>query len=282
MNLVICGHPLGVCCKKGSEWIAFLAALAGRGFAHVELTVADVEPGSCVFDRSYLARSRAAIGEQGLRVSVHAPGGTNLGEKVRRIRQVSLDMVREAVEVAEALGGEWVTVHAGAAGLGNGPLEHKRPRLDIVVDSLQRIVDATAGCGVKLAVENLPRLPVGQALCRLADSAEELRYVVTAVDSPRVGALVDIGHARIHSADDAWTREFIATVEPWVLGYHLHWNDRRDDLHRPLAADDGAELAGYLAAVARTSPRAPILLECYSLAENLASLDTLVRLGLTG
>lgn len=273
------GQALGVCCKKGNEWLDYLGRLDGHGFEHIELNIADVSPRSPIYDPAYRARVKRAVGELGLGVSLHCIGGTNLAEKVDRIRQVSLDIACEAVEVADALGARWVTLHLGTAGISNADPARKRTRLALVVDSIEQILARTAGSTVQLGLENLPRLPETQALSRLGDCAEELAIVLGGLPSPRVGVVFDLGHARINRPTDQHVRDFLAAVGARVIGFHLHWNDGREDLHAPLEIAARDELCGYLAAIGRSLHHpAPVLLECHSLADNLACADVLRQL----
>jgi sugar phosphate isomerase/epimerase len=279
MKTPLTGQSLGVCCKKGNEWLDYLARLGGHGFEHIELNIADVSPRSPIYDPAYRDRVKHATEDLGLGVSLHCLGGTNLAEKVDRIRQVSLDIACEAVEVADALGARWLTLHLGTAGISNADPARKRARLDVVVDSIERILARTAGSGVMLGLENLPRLPAEQALSRLGDCAEELAIVLTRCTSPRVGVVFDLGHARINRPGDGYVRDFLAAVGPRIIGFHLHWNDSREDLHAPLDAGECAELCGYLAAIdEQLDHPAPVLLECYSLSDNLACAAVLREL----
>jgi sugar phosphate isomerase/epimerase len=279
MKTPLTGQALGVCCKKANEWLDYLARLDGHGFEHIELNIADVSPRSPIYDPAYRDRVKRAAGELGLGVSVHCIGGTNLAEKVDRIRQVSLDIACEAVEVADALGARWVTLHLGTAGISNADPARKRARLDLVADSIEHILARTAGSAVQLGLENLPRLPPEQALSRLGDCAEELAIVLARCASPRVGVVFDLGHARINRPTDQYVRDFLAAVGPRVIGFHLHWNDSREDLHAPLDAGERDELCSYLATIGRELHHpAPVLLECHSLSDNLACAAVLREL----
>jgi sugar phosphate isomerase/epimerase len=283
MKTPMTGQALGVCCKKGNEWLDYLARLDGHGFEHIELNIADVSPRSPIYDPAYRQRVKRAVSELGLGLSLHCVGGTNLAEKVDRIRQVSLDIVCEAVEVADDLGARWLTLHLGTAGISNAHPERKRARLGLVADSIEQILARTAGSQVMLGLENLPRLLPVQALSRIGDCAEELEAVLARLASPRVGVVFDIGHARINRPADRYVRDFLAVVGPRVLGFHLHWNDGIEDIHAPLDDRERDELCGYLDAIgAQLTHPAPVLLECHSLSENLASAAVLRQLGRGG
>jgi sugar phosphate isomerase/epimerase len=277
-------QALGVCCKKGNEWLDYLAKIVGHGFEHIELNIADVSPRSPIYDPVYRKRVKRAVHELGLGLSLHCVGGINLAEKVDRIRQVSLDIVCEAVEVADDLGARWLTLHLGTAGISNAHPERKRSRLEIVIDSIEQILTRTAGCPVMLGLENLPRLLPVQALSRLGDCAEEFETVLARLASPRVGVVFDIGHARINRPAKRYVRDFLAAVGPRVLGFHLHWNDSLEDLHAPLDAGERDELCDYLEAIIRAQLEhpSPVLLECYSLFENLSSAALLRQLAGAG
>jgi sugar phosphate isomerase/epimerase len=280
MTALRTGHPLGVCCKKGNDWLGFLAGLSGHGFEHIELNIADESPGSRVYDPLYCQQVRRLIDELGMSVSLHCMEGINLGEKVSRLRAVSMDIVCEAVELAEVLGAAWLTLHLGAAGISNAQPDRKRARLELVADTLEQILARTAGSKVVLGLENLPRIPPGHAMSRLGDCAEEFAIMLARLTSPRIGVVFDVGHARINRLADRQLRDFMSVIGARAVGVHLHWNDEVEDLHAPLHIQARNELSGHLDAIgAELAPSAAVLLECHSLAENLASARVLRELG---
>lgn len=274
MKDAISNKPIGVCCKK-DDWTQFVAAIDGEGFEHLELSFSGSDPDSQLFDSVLLGQIRAMSARCGLPLSVHAPGGINLAEKVTRLRSVSVQVVKEAVIAADQLGARWVTVHLGAAGFPNSDVQQKYARLELAVDSLQQVLRATAESRVLLALENLPRNPASTSVCRLGDCGDELAYVLRALDSPRVGVVLDVGHARMFAGDDA-LQALLAKVAPRVLGFHLHWNDRSVDAHAVLPRRSD-ELDHHLRTIDRmVSAQTPVLLENHTLAENRDSARVLI------
>lgn len=275
MKDTLSNQPIGICCKKDRDWTQFVAAIDRETFEHVELSFAGSDPDSQMFDAALLAEVRALAAERGVPLSVHAPGGINLAEKVARLRAVSVQILCEAVVAAHRLDARWLTVHLGSAGFPNSDVRQKRARLALAAEALHDVLRATADSPVLLALENLPRNPASLGVCRLGDCGDELREVLSAIDSSRIGVVVDVGHARMFQ-DRGGVAELVGAVADRIVGFHLHWNDRRLDSHDPLPAAS-EELAAHLGSIRRlVGARAPVLLESHTLADNLRSARVLL------
>jgi sugar phosphate isomerase/epimerase len=275
MKEQLTGKRIGICCKKGLGWKHLIHSIDGMGFEHVELGIPGSDPDSPMFDTFYLQQIRALAEERELPLSVHSPMGTNLAEKVNRIREVSVQIVCEAVKTAETIGARWVTVHLGSAGFSNGESAQKSRRMEIVASAVREILQRTEGSPVLLGLENLPCNPAELGFCRMGDRGEELRYVLDQVSSDRLGVIIDLAHARITAHDTAF-RELVAAVRERILGFHVHWNDRRTDTHSAIPREAREELEGYLETIRElVTADAPLLLESYKLEDNLTSLHVL-------
>jgi len=89
----------------------------------------------------------------------------------------------ETIRLAARLGAPCISVTSGQPGSGGTPAEG----LALFVDSLKRICEAAAAQGVRVGVEYEPGL--------LVERASELAEVIRRVDSPVLGANLDIGHS---------------------------------------------------------------------------------------
>jgi len=273
MPYSILGRTIGVCCKRNAEWIPFLESLRDSGFGRVELSLDEAGCSSLLHDAGLVGRVRELLQSLGIGASVHSVGGTNLGEKLSRIRQVSVELVCESVEVADRVGAEWLTVHLGSAGIPNRSADRKRGRLDVAIEALEEILRRTRGSTVRLGLENLPCMPPDWPMCRLGDRSEEFEYVFDGLNSERAGLVFDYGHARLYGGDAS--REWVERLKERIFAFHLHSNNRLEDLHRSLGPSDAPELRRFVAEVTKVSARAPFLLENYSLEEALESISAL-------
>jgi sugar phosphate isomerase/epimerase len=108
-------------------------------------------------------------------------------------REWRIEYTIEAIRLAARLGASCVSVTSGQSGSGGIPAEG----LSLFVDSLKRVCDVAATHGIRVGVEYEPGL--------LVERASELADVISRVDSPVLGANLDIGHSYLdgESAEDA-------------------------------------------------------------------------------
>ncbi len=140
-------------------------------------------------------------------------------------REDRLAIYREAMVLANRLGAPVVTITGGQRTT-DEPEGVLRQRL---LEGLERLVLSADQAGVDLALEPEP----GQFIETTAD----LVAVLEAVDHPRLGANVDVGHAWCAGDDPA---ETIRTLGPRVK--HLHLEDIRHRRHYHLIPGEGGEI----------------------------------------
>ena len=255
---------------EGIDWIDFVTSVGGRGFDHIELRVGDVGDGAPIFDRDYLRRVKRLADGSECTLSLHSLVGTNLGEKVGRIREASVGIICDVMEAARYVGASWVTTHLGSGGFSNSDVSKKFGRLDCVIDGVREVLRRTGDSPVDLALENLPRYLPERGQCRLGDRAEEFEYILDNLDSKRVHVLFDVAHARVNAERAEDVKLFIDTVKSRIVGFHLHWNDGSNDSHLPLTRESIDEIETYFSgSSALLADGVPLLFECYSLEENI-------------
>jgi len=147
-------------------------------------------------------------------------------------RQDRVRILRQAMALANVLGAPVVTLTGGRPSdlttlrLPIDPSEVLRERL---LDGLEAVVGAADLAGVDLAFEPEP----GQ----LIETTADLKALLEAVDHPRLGANVDVGHAWCAGDDPA---EAIRLLGRRVK--HLHLEDIRDRVHYHLIPGEGGEI----------------------------------------
>mgnify|MGYP006279984455 FL=1 len=139
-----------------------------------------------------------------------------------------------AVELAARVGAGSVSVTSGRPDSGGTPAQG----LALFVDSLKRLCEAASRREVRIGVEYEPGL--------LVERATELAEVIERVDSPLLGANLDIGHAHLAG-------ETAAETLPLLAGriWNLHLEDIAGAKHYHLVPGDGdLPIADWLAALA--------------------------------
>jgi sugar phosphate isomerase/epimerase len=128
----------------------------------------------------------------------------------------------EAVKLARRIGARCVSVTSGR------PTSDCTPEraLEFFVDSLKRICDAAATHDVNIGIEYEPGL--------LVEYADELAEVILRVDSPRLGANLDIGHSFVAREDPAAT---VNTLAGRI--WNVHVEDIKARKHFHLVPGDG-------------------------------------------
>jgi fructoselysine 3-epimerase len=127
-----------------------------------------------------------------------------------------------ALELAARVGCANISVTSGLPGAGGTPAQG----LDLFVDSLKRLCDAAHRLGVRVGIEYEPGL--------LVERATELAEVIERVDSPLLGANLDIGHAWLAGETPDAT---IALLRERI--WNLHLEDIAGRKHFHLIPGDG-------------------------------------------
>lgn len=198
----------------------------------------------------------------------------NLASSDPEIRARSLRHCRSAIDLAHELESDLFTVHAGfalepkVAELGR-PITGEAGDIEaayrIFRDSVGELVAYGEGRGVRLGIENNVVAPFnlrqGRNVFLLMATADEILRLAKDIPSPRLGFLIDSGHLNVSARTLGFEREdFLRSVGPHVLGWHLSDNDGTVDSNRPFGSD-----AWFLPWVARL-PGEMVVIEAYRLA----------------
>ena len=162
-----------------------LRQLGVHGFAEFELVI---NPPHLALEATAAERARLAkLAAQGLRIrSVNLPSlDTNLGSPMRRMREYSVGVFRDAIELAQDLGAEYLITVPGRV----NPLLAPAPTLrqEWMRDSIEQLIPHAASRGVKLAIENVP-------MACFPDAAS-LGAFVRELASPQLGVCYDAANA---------------------------------------------------------------------------------------
>lgn len=199
------------------------------------------------------ANSLSQIAQTGAQFLIHnyfpPPRDTfvlNLASGDEHIRQRSLDLVSEAVELASRIGALFYSVHAGFI---TDPASFDRTgfvfpqstspnethsAMDRFITAMKIAVDHAEHCGIKVLVENNVCSPDARGKL-LLQTAEEFLSLFSDLQSSHLGLLLDTGHLNVSAHTLGFDRMyFVDQLAPYVQAIHVHDNDGIADTHKPI------------------------------------------------
>ena len=232
-------------CLAGVESVAdALETYARLGIGHVELSGPhDLPPSPELLDG--LARTPFEFVVHNYFPAPEEPFVLNLASGDAAIRERGVDHVMGDLELCARIGAPLYTVHGGFR-CDPGPDFVFRPErgmtgheeaMDLFADSIARICRRAEELGVDVGVENNVLSPANHAKSPddpflLFLAASDYEQLASRVDSPRLGALLDVGHLNVTCHTLELDRsEVVAGMLPFVTAFHLHDNDGSADQH---------------------------------------------------
>jgi sugar phosphate isomerase/epimerase len=196
-----------------------------------------------------------------LTVSFHAPfSDLNIASLNTSILTESLRQITENIKEAARYTVEAVCIHAGhLSPLG---MRFKEKAYATGIQSLKKLAETAEEYSVSLGVENMPHFPM-----LLARTAEEVKAILTEVDSDTVGFTFDVGHANI-TGD---VHQFLALKDA-IRIVHLHDNHGDQDIH--LALGEGSVPVDIVNHVAENL----LVIEVNTYTDAVKSLDLLKKI----
>ena len=248
---------------RNPDWLQAVKQTDNTKFKHVELTISNVNSDSILFDKPTLQNVKDLCAEKGLSLSLHCLRGINLGEKVDRIRQASIEIVRDCLHVCNFLSARWLTIHLGTARIANND-KRKYDRLDIVASALNLLLK---DCNdTVIGIENERYVMDYSKPTRLGDSPLEIRYVLNSINDQRIKVIYDVGHSLLYKD---LVKEYLLTLKKDIIGVHLHSNDGMNDLHLPITAHDKVLTIDHVIHIESIVREGiPLIFECKTLKDN--------------
>lgn len=158
-----------------------------------------------------------------------------------RARALAADRFREAIALAGRYGAEKVVIHGGYNPQIYYPCWYTEQSAAFWKEFLRN------DPGVDIVLENV-----------LEEKPDYLLDIVRAVDSPRLGLCLDVGHANAYSSSPV--TEWLERSAPYLRHIHLHNNNRTSDAHAPLDAGS-IPMRGFLERALTLCPVASVTLE---------------------
>lgn len=267
---------IGISCKNGN-WLEEIDRVDTMRFQHIELNIYNADFNAKMFDVNYLDQVKKKLREKKLSVSVHTIEGTNLAEKVNRIRYASVNILRDTLEMADYIDAEWVVVHVGNAGFSCADKEKRKERGEIAAQSIREVLGRDLDCRPMIALENMYRYSPEQKKCKIGSDIEEFELLFRRINSDKVGLLYDMGHNHICYGDSDYRKHFLDVFRDKVIAVHIHYNDGIEDLHYGLQKYDLSSYQKELDMIAKLKNEVCLVCESYTLEENIANQEVLRR-----
>lgn len=180
-----------------------------------------VHEGKQVLDDQNIRKMREVCETTGLAITIHLPfSDLNLGSLNQPIWDEVVRQLTSCVSVASEFASLMV-VHPGYL----SPLGMQMPDLawQQNILGLQQLCDFAGDLGVRIAVENMPRMEF-----ILGKEPAEMAGMIELVDRNNLGMTLDVGHAHTNGL----LSEFIGMKE--IVHVHIHDNKGRRDEHLPI------------------------------------------------
>jgi len=182
-------------------------------------------------DSNRLRRMEGLLLDAELAYTVHAPLEVNLMDLTsHRLQRNVLDA---SLRFADCIGAGIVVCHAGQRSGARDARHSMRDQLSAEQSALREAGDLAGELGVSIAIENYyPEQPILRGeVYDYSVWPSQLAEQISAVDHPRVGICLDVGHAAL--AAGFFGFDFIdecASIAPLVRHVHLHDNLQKTNL----------------------------------------------------
>ncbi len=197
------------------------------------------------------------------KLTIHAPlFNLRLGALDSEIRNTSVAMLKQTIKDAAALNAQVVTFHPCI--LEPGQPEKYPENCAYEAENIANLLQLATSYGIKLAIENMPRVPEFHPHASDGTRLKELFALF-----PELGMTLDVGHALQAKVE---LDELLKLKQ--ICHFHLHENDRISDRHFAIETNLPwwQELASQLAT---NFPNAIGIFEMSELEEQLTSYQNL-------
>jgi sugar phosphate isomerase/epimerase len=196
-----------------------------HGFKGVEITC-DYPRGPLDYSDEVILQMARSAQEFNLPLQVHAPyQNVRLADINPRIREASVQSVKDGIEFAHRINAGIVTMHLGNTVRVLLNRSYSRIHKNLL-DSMTTLTEYAEVRNMTIAIENLPptKSPWEQAI---GEKAEEIIDIIEEVKAKNVRITFDVGHANV-TGDPIG---FAIKLTPYMVNVHLHDNDGTSDQH---------------------------------------------------
>jgi sugar phosphate isomerase/epimerase len=244
----------------------------GQGFQGVEITC-EYPRGPLDYTSEAILQMKRLAQEYDMPLQVHAPyHNLRPADLNPRIRDASVQSVKDGIDFASQIGGRIVTTHLGSVSKGHLKHAHERIRRALL-DSITTLVEYAEERNIKIAIENVQSDKESYWEEAIGKTAEEIMEILKEINAKNVGVTFDVGHANtVGNSDD-----FAAKLAPYMINVHLHDNDGTRDQH--LVIGEGKiNFPKILHTLKGAGYAGPLVLEYFDPASLLRAKTVLVKL----
>lgn len=229
MKLVINTEPLTDRAKDRFSFPEAVKMIAKAGFDGIDCSFFDMKHEESVWNgagwRGFAQEMRRLSDDLGVSFrQAHAPFPSAKGEEA--YDTVVFDRIVRSMEAAAILGVENIVVHP----VHYGSYPHTRQlQYQRSLDFYGRLIPYCQAFGIRVCTENMwSRDPAKIIRDSLLSRPEEFCALVDELNSPWIGACMDIGHAALVGQDPA---NMIRQMGSRITCLHVHDVDYREDKH---------------------------------------------------
>ena len=259
---------IGICQKNFMKWEDAIDLAVYLKAQHIELNV-DFLGSTEMRYSSHLSNVRKKILQSKLTVSLHSVNGINLCEKVDRLRKVSIQIMKESMDLANYFEAGWITTHLGVVGDLN--IEKYNERLNLACESLSELNNHNKN--VSICIENLQRYNKAAQKKNLVDNEDDILFIKSYFNNAPINFTIDIGHLNIYNSENQRQKIF-SLMLPNAKCVHVHSNNGYEDTH---AAFNKLSLRKVSEEAWQCLKSIPICIECYSLNDIKESFKVLKK-----
>jgi protein FrlC len=132
-------------------------------------------------------------------------------------RKWRVDYSKRCIDLARVLGSRNISITSGRVVPGNSP----ETASNLLRESLEAVLEHAEKVGIRVGIEYEPGL--------LVERCEELRTLIEVMNSPYLGANLDLGHSHVLGEDP---ETVVAGLSPRI--FHIHVEDIRSRKHHHL------------------------------------------------
>ncbi|HDJ37897.1 MAG TPA: sugar phosphate isomerase/epimerase [Methanosarcinales archaeon] len=224
-----------------------------------------VQEGKQVVDDRNIGKMREVCHTTDLAITIHLPfSDLNLASMNQPIWEEVMRQHKSCIRIASEFA-DLMVVHPGYL----SPIGAQMPDLawQQNITGLQQLCDFASDFGVKIAVENMPRMELV-----FGREPGEMAGMIELADRENLGMTLDLGHAHTTGT----LSEFLLMKE--VVHVHVHDNKGRRDEHLPIGAGTIA-WDPVISELRKRHRGCRFVIEARSLAEGSESLERLREMG---
>jgi sugar phosphate isomerase/epimerase len=243
-----------------------------QGFQGVEITC-EYPRGPLNYTSEAISQMKGLAQEHDMPLQVHAPY-INLrpADLNPRIRDASVQSVKDGIDFASQVDGRIVTMHLGSVSKGHLKHAHESVRRALL-DSIATLVEYAEERNITIAIENVQSDRESYWEEAIGKTAEEIMDILKEIDAKNAGVTFDVGHANTVGSPD----DFAVKLAPYMVNVHLHDNDGTRDQH--LVIGEGKiDFLKILRVLKENGYAGPLVLEYFDPSSLLRARMELVKL----